>query len=147
MKLVIGLLAVEQNVCGASGPPVITSQPGNLTVAEGNPATFNVGDTPFGMAIGDLNEDGHPDVVTTNGGSTSLLLGTGGGGATLASGWPKPTGQGGYELSGVVLGDFNDLPGSPPFLAVQGMAPDLYTDAAANVAPPNNYSFTFTPGG
>jgi len=43
----------------------------------------------------------------------------------------------------VVLGDFNDLPGSPPFLAVQGMAPDLYTDAVADVPPPNNYSFIY----
>src|SRR5262249_43660730 len=43
----------------------------------------------------------------------------------------------------LVLGDFNDTPGSCAYLAVQGMPPDMYADSAAAVPPPNNYSFTF----
>jgi predicted extracellular nuclease len=38
----------------------------------------------------------------------------------------------------VILGDFNDLPGSPPLVATEGTAPDRYTDAADFVMPPED---------
>ena len=43
----------------------------------------------------------------------------------------------------VILGDFNDLPDSPPVLAVAGKAPDVYTDAAASAASGDRWTFDF----
>ena len=40
-----------------------------------------------------------------------------------------------------ILGDFNDLPGSPPLLAVAGAAPDLYVDVATQVADAWSYDY------
>ena len=37
---------------------------------------------------------------------------------------PRQGGQGGLRI--LILGDFNDLPGSPPYLATVGEAPDLF---------------------
>ena len=39
------------------------------------------------------------------------------------------------SLAVLVLGDFNDTPGSPPVLAVVGAAPSLFADSAEKVAP------------
>jgi endonuclease/exonuclease/phosphatase family metal-dependent hydrolase len=47
------------------------------------------------------------------------------------------------EAAIVVLGDFNDLPDSPPYLAVAGEAPDVYTDAAASAASGDQWTFDF----
>jgi endonuclease/exonuclease/phosphatase family metal-dependent hydrolase len=41
----------------------------------------------------------------------------------------------------LILGDFNDTPGSPALLAITGAAPDAYADSAAAV--PMAYSYTF----
>jgi predicted extracellular nuclease len=38
----------------------------------------------------------------------------------------------------VILGDYNDLPGSPPLTATEGMDPDRYIDAADFVMPPED---------
>jgi endonuclease/exonuclease/phosphatase family metal-dependent hydrolase len=47
------------------------------------------------------------------------------------------------EAGIVVLGDFNDLPGSDPVVAVEGSAPDLYTDAASFVPEADRWTFDF----
>ena len=43
----------------------------------------------------------------------------------------------------VILGDFNDLPGSAPVKAVEGSDPDKYVDAASYVAEPDRWTFNF----
>ena len=43
----------------------------------------------------------------------------------------------------VILGDFNDLPGSPPYLETVGEPPDVYTDAAEQVAAGDRWTFDF----
>jgi endonuclease/exonuclease/phosphatase family metal-dependent hydrolase len=43
----------------------------------------------------------------------------------------------------LVLGDFNDTPGSAPYNAVAGAAPDLFVDSADAVASANRYSYDY----
>ncbi len=43
----------------------------------------------------------------------------------------------------LILGDFNDLPDSPPYLATVGQEPDLYQNAADAVAPADRWTFEY----
>lgn len=43
----------------------------------------------------------------------------------------------------VILGDYNDLPGSDPMKAIAGKAPDLYTDSATSVPTADQWTFDF----
>jgi endonuclease/exonuclease/phosphatase family metal-dependent hydrolase len=43
----------------------------------------------------------------------------------------------------IVLGDYNDTPGSDPVNAIAGMPPSVFTDAADQVAQADRYSFNF----
>jgi endonuclease/exonuclease/phosphatase family metal-dependent hydrolase len=43
----------------------------------------------------------------------------------------------------LVLGDFNDLSNSPPYVAIQGKAPDQYLDAAAEVPSAERYTYNY----
>ena len=43
----------------------------------------------------------------------------------------------------LILGDFNDTPGSPPCAAVVGAAPDLFVDSADTVPLASRYSYDF----
>src|SRR5262249_40244363 len=54
--------------------PQAQAQPGL-----GAPTNFAAGTNPIGIAVGDLNRDGRPDLVVTNGtpGTISVLLATG----------------------------------------------------------------------
>jgi len=45
----------------------------------------------------------------------------------------------------LILGDMNDVPGSPPFLAIQGAGPQPYIDAASVVPAAWTYIFDGTP--
>ncbi|MBL9025867.1 MAG: endonuclease/exonuclease/phosphatase family protein [Myxococcales bacterium] len=47
------------------------------------------------------------------------------------------------SLGVIILGDFNDLPGSAPFKAVEGAAPDKFVDAASYVAEADRWTFDF----
>jgi uncharacterized protein len=47
------------------------------------------------------------------------------------------------DLAIVVLGDFNDTPGSPPVSAVAGAAPQLFVDAADSVPAADRYSYDY----
>ncbi len=43
----------------------------------------------------------------------------------------------------IILGDYNDLPDSPPFRAIEGAAPDLYVDVVTNVPAGERWTFDF----
>lgn len=43
----------------------------------------------------------------------------------------------------LILGDFNDVTGSPPVLAAEGAAPSLYTDACDEIAAADRWSYLF----
>jgi alpha-tubulin suppressor-like RCC1 family protein len=77
---------------------------GKFTPASGSPVT--VGSNPVSVAIGDLNGDGHPDLVVANAGgnSVSVLLGGGSGAFTPASGSPISVGS---SPVSVAVGDVN----------------------------------------
>src|SRR5690606_31984900 len=56
----------------------------SITATDAGP--FPVGDNPFGIAIGDVNGDGRPDIVTANqtAGSISILRNTSTGTGTIS---------------------------------------------------------------
>jgi endonuclease/exonuclease/phosphatase family metal-dependent hydrolase len=47
------------------------------------------------------------------------------------------------SLGVIVLGDFNDAPGSPPLVAAVGQAPSAYADAPDAVASEDRWTFTY----
>jgi endonuclease/exonuclease/phosphatase family metal-dependent hydrolase len=47
------------------------------------------------------------------------------------------------ETALIIAGDFNDLPGSPPYDAAAGAAPDAYTNAAIHVDEADRWTFDF----
>jgi uncharacterized repeat protein (TIGR01451 family) len=77
---------------------------GGFVPAQGSP--FEVGFSPFSLAVGDFNGDGKPDLAVANSVSNSVtvLLGNGNGGFTPALQSPIPVGA---SPSGVVVGDFD----------------------------------------
>ena len=77
---------------------------GGFAAATGSP--FVVGLTPQSIAVGDLNGDGKPDIVTADRGNNSItvLLGNGTGGFAAAAGSPFATGT---SPQSVALSDVN----------------------------------------
>lgn len=79
---------------------------GGFTRARGSP--FPIGPSPYPIDVGDVNGDGHPDVVAPNSGpnnrTVSVLLGDGRGAFRPASGSPFTTAAGPYHA---VFGDVN----------------------------------------
>jgi hypothetical protein len=86
---------------------------GRLTAA----AFFADGPDPYQLRVGDLNADGRPDVVTTNGGAkVGVLLNNGDGTLTLHSQPPAPSGT-----TYIAVGDFN-RDGRPDLVTSAGSA-------------------------
>jgi hypothetical protein len=86
-------------------PQTVSTNPGNIFLAaSGSP--FPAGTAPAYIAMGDFNGDGRPDLAIANSGSNNLsvLLGTGNGGFSAASGSPFSVG---YGPMSVGVGDFN----------------------------------------
>src|SRR3984957_5928799 len=76
---------------------------GSFTQPTGSPHT--VGQSPFAVAVGDFNGDGHADLAVANEGSNTvtILLGDGSGHFTT-TGTPVAVGENPFDLAG---GDFN----------------------------------------
>ncbi len=93
--------------------PVLQSLDDRITPATlgfASQAQFGVGTGPRGVAIGDFNGDGRPDVVESNSGSTSVsvLVNTGAAGATAAASFAATQDFAvGTTPIGVAVGDFN----------------------------------------
>lgn len=98
------LVVVNESTNSKTGTVSVLLNNGNGTFASA--ANYNVGWLPTGVAIGDLNNDGIPDLAVTNYGSNdvSILLGKGDG--TFAPG-PTPTLAGQTNPYGVVIADLN----------------------------------------
>jgi hypothetical protein len=79
------------------------------TVSFAPQASFAVGNAPFGMAVSDLNGDGKPDIVQTNGvdGTISVLLNTTPTGATAPTFAAQQTFAVGADPDRVAIGDVN----------------------------------------
>ncbi|HNG30477.1 MAG TPA: FG-GAP-like repeat-containing protein, partial [Blastocatellia bacterium] len=77
---------------------------GNGAGSFGAATNFTVGAEPFGLAIGDYNRDGKPDIATANGGggTVSVILGNGAGSFGAATNFAVGT-----TPQGLAAGDFN----------------------------------------
>jgi VCBS repeat-containing protein len=110
----IGVTLADVNHDGKLDLVMPDEQNGVVQVALGNgngtfgtPTAFNTNtgpDAPIATAVGDLNHDGNPDIVVTNGvgHNIGVLLGDGHGGFTLAG-----TFNAGQFPGAVALGDLN----------------------------------------
>jgi uncharacterized protein (TIGR03437 family) len=111
-----------QDVNGDGNVDLVTTNSGDNTVtvllgngsggfAAASSSPFAVGTSPQFSAVGDVNGDGKPDILTANLGdnTVTILLGDGSGGFTPAAGSPFPAGT---TPSALALGDFNG-DGSP----------------------------------
>lgn len=114
------ITAVDLNLDGKPDLAVSNSNSNNVTILLGDgsggftqPAgsPINVGNIPLGVAAGDFNFDGKPDLAVTNdgGGNVTILLGDAAGGFTPAAGSPIGAGT---DPSSLAIGDFN-LDGKP----------------------------------
>jgi hypothetical protein len=98
------LVAVNESNTSKTGTVSVLLNNGNGTFASA--ANYNVGWLPTGVAIGDLNNDGIPDLAVTNYGSNNVSILMGKGDGTFTPG-PTPTLAGQTNPYGVVIGDFN----------------------------------------
>jgi hypothetical protein len=83
---------------------LLRNRQGGFTAAPGSP--IHVGGAPVGVAVGDFNGDGIPDLAVTNSldNTVSVLLGNGDGSFTAAAGSPITVGSSPHA---VMVGDFN----------------------------------------
>jgi hypothetical protein len=103
---------VTTNLDGANATVLLNKGNGNFKEAPGSP--FYCGYTPFGVAIGDLNKDGYPDLAIINSPSVTdgrsgkddlmILLNNGKAEFTVMKGCPFETGKGPTR---VAIGDMD----------------------------------------
>ncbi len=130
----------NQNVASASSSVSQLVVDAAASAAFAAPVSVTVGKNPSVVAVGDFNQDGHPDVAIANydttAGSTdsvSVLLNTGNGTFAAAKNYQADTGT-----SGVAVGDFNG-DGIPDLALVSSSAQRL-------TILKGNGDGTFTPG-
>jgi hypothetical protein len=101
---------------------------GDGTFAQASGSPIAVGQNPYSVAIGDLNQDGKNDIAVANedyestAGSVTVLLGNGNGTFTQAAGSPVTVGD---SPQAVAIGDFNS--DGVPDLAVVNNGADTVT--------------------
>ncbi len=103
---------VTTNLEGNNATVLLGQGNGKFREAEGSP--FPCGDAPFAVAIGDVNDDGNPDLVIANSPTITaeskgidglwILLGNGSGGFSTLKGSPFRTGK---SPSRLAIGDLN----------------------------------------
>jgi hypothetical protein len=144
-------LAASALVIGLALPASAAAVPVSFSQPPGSPFATR-GDLPLSVAIGDVNLDGQPDVVTANNGcaddgefgcqdDVSVLLGNGSGGL-LARGTFDADGD---ELSAVAIGDVN-LDGDPDLVTANEGSNDITILLGNGAALPNFQSPGLNPG-
>jgi hypothetical protein len=100
LPLCLGLLFAIATTCASSLAQGIAGPP-NFH----QPANYTVGNQPSAIAVGDVNGDGHPDLLTANAidHTISVLLGNGDGTFRPALTVPSVIGM----INSIVVGDFN----------------------------------------
>jgi hypothetical protein len=123
-----GLLTGDLNGDGKLDLVTVNSNDNDVSVAFGDgrggftgaPSPFGVGQSPYPGALGDLNDDGHLDIIVPSTASRTSFRGASAGGLTALIG----NGRGGYRSEPVPL-----RTGRPGFVAVGDVnddrAPDL----------------------
>jgi hypothetical protein len=102
-------LAVANSGGGTVTVLLNTTPAGSNTVSFAAPQTFAAGTDPEGIAAADLNGDGRPDLVVTNGSTNSLsvLLNTTAAGAAMAAFAARQTFATPTHPFSIVVADFN----------------------------------------
>jgi hypothetical protein len=102
-------LVVVNTVSSSASVLLNTTAPGAATPTFAGQQTFTTGFEPAGVAVGDLNGDGRPDIIVANGGSStvSVLLNTTAAGAVTASFAAQQTFAVGSSPFGVAAADLN----------------------------------------
>ena len=70
----LDLIVANNNAAGTISVLLNTTAVGAATASFAAHADFTVGDNPTGLAVGDLNGDGKPDVAVANNGSSSVSV-------------------------------------------------------------------------
>jgi hypothetical protein len=124
---------------GTAASPVVDVLLGNGDGTFQPPQQFAIGGVPSALALGDFNNDGHPDLAASIGGSlvqpgntVSVLLGNGDGTFQTPQSYTVGT-----DPSGVVVGDFDGD-------GVSDLAVTNYTDGTVSLLFGNGDG-TFTP--
>jgi hypothetical protein len=103
-------ILVAANFTGANVSVLLnTSGAGTQTASFSAQTTFATGTSPIGIAVGDFNGDGRPDLAVTNfgAGTVSVLLNTTPQGATAPTFAAQQTFTVGANPVGIAVGDFN----------------------------------------
>jgi hypothetical protein len=112
----------------------------------GPPTPYRTGHYPYGLAIGDLNEDGHPDLIVANDGDTTVTVLLGLGDGRFAPGVSVPLRS---AVGGVTVGDV-DLDGHLDVLAMLTGVDEvsiLFGRGDGSFRPPVTYRTGWSPDG
>lgn len=121
-----------------------TTIPGSSTVTFATPVTFATGSMPYSVAVGDLNEDGKPDVVVTNlfDNTVSVLLNATAPGATVPSFTTQQVFPTGNYPNSMAIADINS-DGRPDIVVVNNF--DDTISVLLNTTVPGSDTAAFEP--